>query len=119
MNIAAMRVQVTFQKNTIVSDKYGNRKQIWEDYFSCYATAGSSTAVGANATGTGSESSGVVIRSEESIAFTCRWCAALAAVTSTGYRIVCEGRNYNITYVNPMGFKHNSIKFSCELEGQS
>jgi head-tail adaptor len=117
MNIAAMRVRVTFQKNTIVSDKYGNHKQTWADYFSCYATAGSNNGV--SGTGTGSESTGVVIRSEESIAFTCRWCAALASVTSTGYRILCEGKTYNIIYVNLMGFKHNSIKFSCELEGTS
>lgn len=117
MNIAAMRVRVTFQKNTIVSDKYGNRKQTWTDYFSCYATAGSNNGI--SGTGTGSESTGVVIRSEESLSFTCRWCEALAAVTSTGYRIVCEGKTYNITYVNPMGFKHNSIKFSCELEAKS
>lgn len=117
MNIAAMRVRVTFQKNTIVSDKYGNRKQTWADYFSCYATAGSNNSI--SGTGTGSESTGVVIRSEESIAFTCRWCEALAAVESTKYRIVCEGKTYNITYVNPMGFKRNSVKFSCELEGKS
>ena len=117
MNIAAMRVKVTFQKNEVVSDKYGNRKNIWTDYFSCYATAGANNAM--SGTGTGSESSGVVIRSEESLAFTCRWCAALAAVTSTGYRILCEGKTYNIIYVNPMGFKHNSIKFSCELEAKS
>ena len=25
MNIAAMRVRVTFQKNTVIVDKYGNR----------------------------------------------------------------------------------------------
>lgn len=117
MNIAAMRVRVNFQKNTIVSDKYGNRKQTWADYFSCYATAGSNNGV--SGTGTGSESTGVVIRSEESLAFTCRWCEALAAVTSTEYRILCEGKTYNIVYVNPMGFKHNSIKFSCELEDGS
>ena len=117
MNIAAMRVRVTFQKNTSVSDKYGNHKQTCADYCSCYATAGSNNGV--SGTGTGSESTGVVIRSEESIAFTCRWCAALASVTSTGYRILCEGKTYNIIYVNLMGFKHNSIKFSCELEGTS
>jgi len=40
-------------------------------------------------------------------------------VESTKYRIVCEGKTYNIIYVNPMGFKHNSIKIPCELEGQS
>lgn len=82
-----------------------------------WATAGSNNAV--SGTGNGSESTGVVIRSEESLSFTCRWCSELATVESTKYRIVCEGKTYNIIYVNPMGFKHNSIKFSCELEGQS
>ena len=26
------------------------------------------------------------------------------------------GKTYNITYVNPMGYKRNSIKFNCKLE---
>ena len=34
MNIAAMRVRVTFQKNTVIVDKYGNHKTGWVDYFS-------------------------------------------------------------------------------------
>lgn len=61
MNIVAMRVRVTFQKNEVVSDKYGNHKNTWTNHFPCYATAGSNSAI--NGTGTGSESSGVVIRS--------------------------------------------------------
>ena len=36
MNIAAMRVRVTFQKNTVTVDKYGNHKTGCTDYFSCY-----------------------------------------------------------------------------------
>ena len=108
MNIAAMRVRVTFQKNAVIVDKYGNHKNGWADYFSCWATAGSNNTV--SGTGTGSE---------VSLSFTCRWCSELAAVESTKYRIVCEGKTYNIIYVNPMGFKHNSIKFSCELEAKS
>jgi hypothetical protein len=32
------------------------------------------------------------------------------------YRIIAEGRIYNITYVNPMGCKRNSLKFNCKLE---
>ena len=36
MNIAAMRVCVTFQKNAVTVDKYGNHKTGWTDYFSCW-----------------------------------------------------------------------------------
>ena len=107
MNIAAMRVRVTFQKNTVTVDKYGNHKTGWVDYFSCWATVGTSS---------GSESSGVVINPEESLDLTCRYCSELAAVESTEYRIITGGKTYNITYVNPMGYKHNSIKFNCKLE---
>jgi SPP1 family predicted phage head-tail adaptor len=69
MNIAAMRVRVTFQKNAVTVDKYGNHKTGWTDYFSCWATVGTST---------GSESTGVVINPEESLDFTCRYCSELA-----------------------------------------
>lgn len=107
MNIAAMRVRVTFQKNTVRSDAIGNHWNEWQDYFSCWATVG---------TGSGSESSGAVINPEESLDFTCRYCAELAAVVSTQYRILAEGKTYNITYVNPMGYKRRSLKFNCRLE---
>lgn len=45
MNIAAMRVRVTFQKNTVIVDKYGNHKTGWADYFSCWATVGTSSGL--------------------------------------------------------------------------
>ena len=107
MNIAALRVPVTFQKNTVTVDKYGNHTAKWTDYFTCHATIG---------TQTGTESTGEIISPEESLDFTCRWCSELAAVESTKYRILAEGRTSNITYVNPMGYKRNSIKFNCKLE---
>lgn len=58
----------------------------------------------------------VVINPEESLDFTCRYCSELSVVESTKYRIIAEGKTYNITYVNPMGYKRNSIKFNCKLE---
>ena len=107
MNIGAMSERITFQKQTTTTDKYGNHTNTWTDYFSCWATVG---------TGSGSENSGVVTNPEESMDFTTRWCSELSVVESTKYRIVCEGKIYNITYVNPMGYKHNSLKFNCRLE---
>lgn len=108
MKIASMRIPVNFQKNTVMTDRYGNHKSTWTDYFKCWATVGTDSS--------GSETSGAVINPEESLNFTCRWCSELAVVGSTKYRITAEGKTYNITYVNPMGFKHNSIKFNCKLE---
>ena len=45
-----------------------------------------------------------------------RYCSELSVVESTKYRIVAAGKTYNITYANPMGYKHNSLKFNCKLE---
>lgn len=38
MEIALLNVKVTFQKNSVVSDTIGNRKNVWEDYYTCHAT---------------------------------------------------------------------------------
>ena len=38
MEIALLNVKVTFQKNSVVSDSIGNRKNVWEDYYTCHAT---------------------------------------------------------------------------------
>jgi SPP1 family predicted phage head-tail adaptor len=107
MNIGALHLRIKFQKNTITVDKYQNHKAEWTDYFSCWATVGTSN---------GSESSGVVINPEESLDFTMRYCSELSGVESTQYRIIAEGKIYNISYVNPMGYQHNSLKFTCKLE---
>lgn len=107
MNIAGLRAKVTFQRNELTTDEYGNHRNTWTDFFTCWATVGSQR---------GSESDGEVITPTESLVFTCRWCSELDSVTSTAYRIVCDGRVYDIVYVNPMGFRHNSIKFTCSLQ---
>ena len=38
MDIALMNVRITFQKNEVVTDKIGNHKNAWSDFYSCYAT---------------------------------------------------------------------------------
>lgn len=107
MHIAGMRLRVTFQRNTAQTDNIGNHWNEWEDYLMCWATV--------SAAPTGTESQGATVNPEESLDFTCRWCKQLAEVVSTRYRILAGDKVYNITYVNPMGHKHNTIKFNCRL----
>lgn len=40
MEIARLNVRITFQKNEVVADTIGNRKNEWGDYYSCHATVG-------------------------------------------------------------------------------
>ena len=105
--IARKNVRITFQHNEVYSDKYKNRLQQWTDYFSCSAYA--NTYV--------SQESGEEVTSEEkSVKFECRWCPELAAVSSTGYRILFEGEYYNILSVDPVNYQRDEIHFTCKKE---
>ena len=42
MRIADLNLRITFQKMSVVTDKYGNHTNAYKDYFSCYATASGS-----------------------------------------------------------------------------
>ena len=107
MHIAGMRVRITIQKNETVTDKYGNHKSVWSDYFKCWATA-------SNQTGTENEE-GSMTDEEDRMDFTVRYSSETAAVASTKYRIVLMDRIYDIDHVDDMGFKKSSRKFHAHL----
>ena len=107
MNISGLRVRITIQKNETVTDKWGNHKSAWTDYFTCWATP--STQTGAK----GEEAAHTV--EEDRLDFTVRWSSETAAVTAKGFRILLGDCIYNIVHVDDMGFKKYSRKFHAEL----
>ena len=107
MNIAGMRVRITIQKNESVTDKYGNHKTAWKDYFKCWTTASNQTGEETKESGTTTE--------EDRMDFTVRYSSETAAVVSTKYRILLMDRIYDIDHVDDMGFKKNSRKFHAHL----
>ena len=105
MRIADLNLRITFQKMSVVTDKYGNHTNAYKNYFSCYATA----------SGSGNEASEAgVTTPKETIDFTVRWYKALDTVTSDSFRIKVGNNSYNILYVNPMGNHRKCMKFHCE-----
>lgn len=106
MNIAAMNVRVTIQKNAVVTDKYGNHKSTWKDYFSCYATISGEGGKEQTAVGQTVEHTDMNV--------TVRYCKETDAITSTGYRIIFRGELYDILAVDHMNFKRKSVKLSCQ-----
>ena len=46
---------------------------------------------------------------------TVRWSSETAAVNSKQYRVLLNGRIYNILGIDDMGFRHNSRKLFCQL----
>lgn len=108
MNIAGLRIRIMIQKNETVTDRIGNHKSVWTDYFSCWATA-------SDQSGDESEEASQT-READRMDFTVRYCSETAAVTAKGYRILLGDRIYNIIHVDDMGFRKNSRKFQTKLE---
>ena len=105
MNITAMNVKITFQKNNVVIDKIGNHTNEWQNYYSCYATVS-----GEN----GSEQA-VVGETVENvqICFTVRYCRKISNVSSTKYRIVFNDEMYDIVSVDHFSYAKKFLKFKC------
>lgn len=108
MEVAALRSKVTFQKNETVTDKYGNHKNAWVDYYTCFATIGGEGLASSKE----DEVAGTIVE-DVAMTVTVRYCAKTAAITSTGYRILFKGEFYDIVNVDHMNFKKKSLKFSC------
>ena len=109
MNISGLRVRITIQKNTTVVDKYGNHTSAWTDYFRCWATVVKS---GKSAEET--EHAGTTQEADR-LDVTVRFSSETAAVNSKQYRILLQGRTYNIIAIDEMGFRRNSRNFFTEL----
>ena len=105
--IARKNERITFQRNESYSDKYKNRIHSWTDYFTCAAYASTYAA---------NEDGDEVIKEERSVTFETRYCPELAAVTSTGFRIVFGGVNYNILSVDMMNYQKKTLRFTCRKE---
>ena len=109
MNIAGLRVRITIQKNETVTDKYGNHKSAWTDYFKCWATA-----VTSGLSSSEEEAAAHTVEADR-LDITVRYSSETAAVNSKQYRILLGDRIYNIQSIDEMGFKHNSRKIHTEL----
>ena len=99
--------RITIQKNESYTDKYKNHVHTWTDYFSCYAYASTYMA---------EEEGDTVSYEERSITFEARYCPEIAAVTSTGYRIVFKDENYDIESVDMMNYQNRTVRIKARRE---
>ena len=108
MNVALLNIRITLQKNETVVDSIGNHKNVWADYYSCYATVSGEG---------GSEKSveGLIV-DDSDISFTIRFCSKVKDLDSTKYRVVFNDEKYNIASIDHMNFKKKCIKLKCIKE---
>ena len=110
MKVSLLNEKITFQKSVVQSDSIGNRKNVWEDYYSCFATIGGEG--GNEKMEAGQTADGATIT------FSVRYCNQLVDIVSTGFRILFRGEIYNILSVDHMNYKKKSLKFRCEKAGR-
>ncbi len=106
MKIELLNVKIEIQKNSVVTDQYANRNNVWTPFYICHATVSAESPEEDSAAG--------MINDGGKANFTVRYCKAAAAVTSTEYRILFNGQLYNILGVDHMSYKHRSVKYLCQ-----
>ena len=106
--IARFNERISIQKNTVTVDKYGNHKNAWTDYFTCYTYASTYQYDKERETAVTSE--------EQTINFEVRYCTELADLDSTHYRIAFHGDAYDIQSVDFMNYQRKTIRIVCKLQ---
>lgn len=106
MKISLLNEKILIQKAVVTADAIRNRKNDWEDYFSCHATISGENG--------GEKAENGVTVDKSTISFTVRYCSNVADITSTGFWIIFKGQIYNILSVDHMNYKKKSVKFRCE-----
>ena len=106
MNIELLNVRIFISKNEVVTDAIGNHKNVWKEYYTCYATV--SAEAGKEET-----SAGLVVDNSK-VDFTIRWCRKAVEIVSDKFRVEFNGELYNILAVNHMNYRKKCIKLSCE-----
>ena len=112
MKIAGLRVRITIQRNTAVTDQNGNHTPAWTDYFSCWATAVASGKSAEETTEAGTT------READRLDITVRYSTETAAINSRQFRVILGGRVYDILNIDDMGFRHHSRKLKTLLRAR-
>ena len=105
MNVALLNIRITIQKNETLVDSIGNHKNVWSDYYSCYATV--------SGEGGSEKSVAGLIVDDSDISFTIRFCEKVKSLDSTKYRVIFKDEIYNIASIDHMNFKKKCLKLKC------
>ncbi len=100
--INEMREKINIQKLELVVDDTGNHKNKWTDYFKCHAYVNNLS---------GREYyQAAQVNAQDEIYFVVRYCSELKDIDCEHYRIVFRNQQYNITFVDNVMYKNQTIK---------
>ena len=106
--IARFNERIVIQKNEVVTDKYGNHKNIWTDFYTCFTYASTYQYDKENEAATTTE--------ERTINFDVRYCGELKDLDSTHFWVAFHGDSYDIQTVDFMNYQKKTIRIVCKLQ---
>lgn len=102
MNAGAYRDPVTVERKSFKEDSIGNQRPIWQEYYRGFAYVNNLS---------GSEYwAAAQTQSQNTIVFTLRYHQLLGQMNTKEYRILHRGREYNITSIDNVQYKNETIK---------
>lgn len=102
MNAGAYRESVTIEKNGYTEDEIGNQVVAWKEYYRGYAYMNNLS---------GSEYwEAAQTQAQNTVMFIFRFHPLLEAMNTKEYRLVYRGKEYNITSIDNVQYKNETIK---------
>ena len=107
MDISKLNQRIRIQKGVSKTDEVGNVIRHWQDFYSCFASV--------KTTG-GNERQKGDTDEQKSVTFTVRFCKKLTVLSAVDYRIVFQGKPYNIIQVDFADYGGKTVKIKAESE---
>lgn len=104
-----LRGKIIIQKAVVTRDKMQNVKTEWQDYYTCRAYA--------NGLHGNEYYEARKQNLQETINFNVRYCKRLSKINTKEFRVVFNGKEYDITHIDNVQFKNENLKISCEAKG--
>lgn len=102
MNAGAYREPVLIEKSGFSEDDIGNQEQVWTEYYRGYAYMNNLS---------GSEYwEAAQTQSQNTVMFILRYHPLFDEMNTREYRLVHRGKEYNITSIDNMQYKNETVK---------
>jgi len=107
MDISKLNQRILIQKSSTQTDDVGNVFRQWQDFYSCFASVN---------TAGGKERQKGDTEEQQTVSFTVRFCKRLSELSAVDYRIVFQGKPYNIIQVDFADYGGKTVKIKAESE---
>lgn len=108
MNAGAYREPVTIEKSGYTEDEIGNHVAAWVEYYQGYAYMN-------NLSGT-EYWEAAQTQAQNTVMFILRYHPLLNAMNTKEYRLVHRGREYNITSIDNVQYKNETVKIRASAK---